>query len=153
MESHFAEEAIEGVGGRTWWIWFDFWRWFPGNIVFMSDQNFFGLLAFSFKIFLWWVDFAFLMWLIHWFLRSLYLWRSFVIFWSPWFSKGLVPHVHQFFSSFIQPGAWPSLYTLFDLWCVLVEDGVESWCEKVYGWLNVSWIVYRIPVDFWYIFS
>ena len=26
---------------------------FPGNIVFMADQKFFGLLAFSFKIFLW----------------------------------------------------------------------------------------------------
>lgn len=75
----------------------------PGKTVLIADQNFFGLFTFSFRMFLWCIDFAFFVRLLHWFLRSLYLCWSFGFLerleirnaLSRWFTKRFVSSSNQ----------------------------------------------------------
>ena len=49
---------------------------FPGKTLLICDQNFFGLLMLSLSTFLWWFDFAFLIFLLHLFLKVLHDFQS-----------------------------------------------------------------------------
>ena len=75
------------------WLWY-----FPGKAFLICDQNFFDLFMLSLSTLLWWFDLAFLIFLLHLFLKVLFDFQSlldldflaFLNVWSPLFINYLV---------------------------------------------------------------